>query len=56
MTRAALARRKAPALSLSVQYASNDADLPPRPQVRRWVRAALLRDAAARKPDERNAR
>ena len=45
MTRTAAARRKAPTLSLSVQYASNDADLPARPQVRRWVRAALLRDA-----------
>ena len=30
------------ALSLSVQYASNAADLPTRAQVRRWVRAALL--------------
>jgi probable rRNA maturation factor len=39
------ARRKAPGLSLSVQYASNDAELPARPQVRRWVRAALLADA-----------
>ncbi|MEO8345690.1 MAG: rRNA maturation RNase YbeY [Betaproteobacteria bacterium] len=38
-------RRKAPALSLSVQYASNDAELPTRPAVRRWVRAALLDDA-----------
>ena len=45
MTRGPPARRKAPALSLSVQYASNDADLPARPQVRRWVRAALLGDA-----------
>ena len=35
----------APALTLSVQYASNAPDLPTRPQVRRWVRAALL-DAA----------
>lgn len=37
------ARPRAPAaaLSLSVQYASNAPDLPPRPQVRRWVRAAL---------------
>ena len=34
-----------PALTLSVQYASNAPDLPARPQVRRWVRAALL-DAA----------
>ena len=45
MTRAAPARRRAPSLSLSVQYASNDADLPGRPQIRRWVRAALLSDA-----------
>ena len=34
-----------PALSLSVQYASNAHDLPTRPQVRRWARAALA-DAA----------
>jgi probable rRNA maturation factor len=34
-----------PALTLSVQYASNAPDLPARPQVRRWVRAALLDDA-----------
>jgi probable rRNA maturation factor len=34
-----------PALTLSVQYASNGKDLPTRPQVRRWVRAALLDDA-----------
>jgi probable rRNA maturation factor len=33
------------ALTLSVQYASNGPDLPTRPQVRRWVRAALLGDA-----------
>ena len=39
------ARRKAPTLSLSVQYASNDAELPRRPAIRRWVRAALLGDA-----------
>ena len=45
MTRPPPARQKAPALSLSVQYASNDTDLPARPQVRRWVRAALLGDA-----------
>ena len=45
MTRTPPARRKAPALSLSVQYASNDPDLPSRPQIRRWVRAALLADA-----------
>ena len=45
MARASATRRKAPALSLSVQYASNDADLPARPQIRRWVRAALQDDA-----------
>ena len=45
MTRAKTVRRNAPALSLSVQYASNDADLPGRPQIRRWVRAALISDA-----------
>jgi probable rRNA maturation factor len=45
MNHAVAARRKAPTLSLSVQYASNDADLPGRPQIRRWVRAALLSDA-----------
>jgi probable rRNA maturation factor len=44
MDHAVAARRKAPTLSLSVQYASNDADLPGRPQIRRWVRAALLSD------------
>ncbi|MFO1399304.1 MAG: rRNA maturation RNase YbeY [Burkholderiales bacterium] len=36
------ARRAAPALSLSVQYASNAPELPARPQVRRWVKAAQL--------------
>lgn len=36
---------RAPTLSLSVQYASNDADLPTRPQVRRWVKASLAVDA-----------
>ena len=47
MPRTVSAHRKtpAPALSLSVQYASNDADLPARPLVRRWVRAALRDDA-----------
>ena len=45
MARASATRRKAPTLSLSVQYASNDADLPARPQIRRWVRAALQGDA-----------
>jgi probable rRNA maturation factor len=48
MTRTASVRaqaRPAPALSLSVQYASNAQDLPTRAQVRRWVRAAL--EAAA---------
>ena len=34
-----------PALTLSVQFASNAPDLPTRPQVRRWVRAALAGDA-----------
>jgi probable rRNA maturation factor len=34
-----------PALTLSVQFASNADDLPTRPQVRRWVRAALAGDA-----------
>jgi probable rRNA maturation factor len=33
------------ALTLSVQYASNASDLPARPEIRRWVRAALLDDA-----------
>jgi len=33
------------ALTLSVQFASNAQDLPTRPQVRRWVRAALADDA-----------
>ena len=37
--------RIAPALCLSVQYASNARDLPTRAQVRRWVRAALDGDA-----------
>jgi probable rRNA maturation factor len=38
-------RDAAPALSLSVQYASNAPELPTRTQVRRWARAALLGDA-----------
>jgi probable rRNA maturation factor len=33
--------RRLPELSLSVQYACKDAALPSRPQVRRWMRAAL---------------
>jgi len=33
--------RRLPELSLNVQYACKDAALPSRPQVRRWVRAAL---------------
>ncbi len=48
MTRTTVVRRgsvAAPALSLSVQYASNARDLPLRPRVRRWVRAALEADA-----------
>lgn len=44
-TRRARAVKRAPALSLSVQYASNAPDLPTRVQVRRWVRAALDADA-----------
>jgi probable rRNA maturation factor len=32
-------------LSLSVQYASTAENLPPRPQLRRWVKAALGHDA-----------
>jgi probable rRNA maturation factor len=40
-----LAAKKSPAFSLSVQFASNAADLPTRAQIRRWVRAALLEDA-----------
>ena len=39
-------RPGAPTLSLSVQYASNARDLPTRPQVRRWARAALQGAAA----------
>ncbi len=35
------------ALSLAVQYACNDERLPSRPQVRRWVRAALERPLRA---------
>ena len=44
MTHGRIARK--PALSLSVQYASNAPDLPTRPQVRRWARAALEGAAA----------
>jgi probable rRNA maturation factor len=44
VTRASVGKAK-PALSLSVQYASNAADLPTRPQLRRWVRAALQANA-----------
>ncbi len=44
MSRAASAR-SAHRLSLSVQFASNDADLPTRALVRRWVRVALEQDA-----------
>jgi probable rRNA maturation factor len=41
-----MASRKAepPALSLAVQYASDADELPARPRVRRWTRAALERD------------
>jgi probable rRNA maturation factor len=45
MAGAGRTRRKAPVLSLSVQYASNDPELPSRSAVRRWVRAAMLGDA-----------
>jgi probable rRNA maturation factor len=47
MTRSAVraSTKTPPALSLSVQYASNAPHLPTRAQVRRWVRAALLADA-----------
>ena len=31
-------------LSLAVQYAANVENLPPRPQFRRWIKAALQRD------------
>src|SRR3954451_2104293 len=37
--------RAGPALTLSGQYASHGKGLPTRPQVRRWVKAALLDDA-----------
>jgi probable rRNA maturation factor len=37
---------RAPALSLAVQYALSARTLPSRAQFRRWVRAALERDAA----------
>jgi probable rRNA maturation factor len=40
-----LAAKTSLALSLSVQFASNAADLPTRGQIRRGVRAALLNDA-----------
>jgi probable rRNA maturation factor len=41
-----LGRRDAPArLSLTLQYASACASLPTRPALRRWVKAALRRDA-----------
>lgn len=36
-----MAKSPVSALSLSVQYACNDEALPSRPQVRRWVKAAL---------------
>lgn len=38
------ARRLSYKLSLSVQYATSAANLPTRPQFRRWFRAALQRD------------
>ncbi len=34
-------KKKAPELSLAVQYACHDDALPARPQVRRWVKATL---------------
>ncbi len=40
-----MTRKVAPALSLSVQYASSAPELPTRAEVRRWVRAALTADA-----------
>ncbi len=45
VARPAGAAPRAPALSLSVQYASNAPDLPTRAQVRRWIKAALTDDA-----------
>jgi probable rRNA maturation factor len=39
-------RQTAPRLSLAVQYASAARNLPTRTQLRRWVKAALQRDAA----------
>lgn len=38
-------KTEGPKLSLSVQYASDAKALPTRPQLRRWVRAALSHDA-----------
>ena len=32
-------------LKLAVQYATDDAEIPTRPQFRRWVKAALMQDA-----------
>lgn len=40
-------KKKAPELSLAVQYGCADAQLPDRSQVRRWVRAALETDVQA---------
>ena len=45
MSQGAPNRVAQPALTLSVQYATNAPDLPTRAQIRRWVRAALLADA-----------
>lgn len=42
----AMNKRPAHKLSLSVQYASAAQHLPTRPQLRRWVKIALRRDAA----------
>ena len=38
--------KKMPELSLAVQYASTARNLPTRAQLRRWVKAAVQRDAA----------
>jgi len=38
--------KKMPELSLAVQYASTAQNLPTRAQLRRWVKAAVQRDAA----------
>ncbi len=40
------AKKVSPALSLAVQYVSESANLPTRPQWRRWIKAALQRDVS----------